>query len=498
MQKNLFLVHWTLLFALLLACVTTSCHNTHKRDEQHIYIISTNDIHANINAMPQLATLVDEYRSLGEVVVIDSGDRITGNAFVDDAPTAGVPMIELMNSIGYDVVTLGNHEFDYGSETLGAMIQRADFDFVCANLTSMPESFDICPTTIIEVGGIAIGFAGVVDTDGGGRPLGNDAAYSDYSFSADLTTAAETGAELATECDFAILLSHMGLRSDRELAAMNVGYDWIAGGHSHDIVGEQVGDVYISQNRKNLDYVTIADIVVRDGEIESVNYHREAIDNEAADAELTALVARIKSLNPELSIVEGRATAMATQDGVANFTVDALATYPYNEGFTAEVTFYHYGGVRLSNILPGDITRGDIYNNDPFHSTIYIGELTAEQMEQFILEKYNSGTPESPDKESHYLYFRSDNPYTLYRSGMDADSVRMHGLERDRTYRVAMCNYIAENYIDSAIVAQQLHDSGVSVRDAMLRHIRSLANEGFTPNNQIVQTEVVTTTNTAL
>lgn len=485
MRKSLFLLP---LFALLAA----SCHQETSNQEQHIYIISTNDIHANINAMPQLATIVEEYEATGEVIVVDSGDRITGNAFVDDAPTAGVPIIELMNLIGYDVVTLGNHEFDYGSDALGQMIETAEFDIVCTNLTSSPETVATKSSSIIQIGDIAIGFAGVVDTDSGGRPLGDEETYRPYGFAPDLAIAATIGEQLAKECDFVVLLSHMGLQFDRELALMDVGYDWIAGGHTHDITGEQVGEVYVSQNRKNLEYVTIADITICDGSIADVTYHREAIDNEAANPEVTAMVAHIKSLNPELSIVEGRATAMATQDGVANFTVDALASYPYPDGFTPDVSFYHFGGVRLSNILPGDITRGDIYNNDPFRSTIYIGELSTEQMEQFIIEKYNSGTPESPDKESHYLYFRSDNPYTLYRSGINADSVRMYELDRSQMHRVALCNYIAENYIDSAIVATQLRESGISVREAMLRHIRAIGDDGFEPNNNILQHEVIT------
>ena len=70
--------------------------------EQHIYFIATNDIHATIESMPQLATLVKKYKERGEVFVMDSGDRVSGNAYVDDATEPGIPIIKLMNDIGYN------------------------------------------------------------------------------------------------------------------------------------------------------------------------------------------------------------------------------------------------------------------------------------------------------------------------------------------------------------------------------------------------------------
>ena len=72
-----------ILLSLLL--IGLSCAPRAKSDDsRHIYIIATNDMHANIYAMPQLATLVQRYEAEGEVLLFDSGDRVSGNAFVDD------------------------------------------------------------------------------------------------------------------------------------------------------------------------------------------------------------------------------------------------------------------------------------------------------------------------------------------------------------------------------------------------------------------------------
>lgn len=483
-----------LFFSILLLLFTTSCQEHQASECNQIYIISTNDIHANINVMPQLVSLVKEYSTRGEVLLVDSGDRVVGNAFVDDGEQPGVPMMVLLNAAGYDVITLGNHEFDNGREGLNNMLKVVEGEVVCANVKcNKPMDKEIKPYTLITLHDVTLGFTGVVDTDGGGLPLGNSTSYEDFSITRDVDTAYSICATLSEKADFVVLLSHMGYTYDEILAQQGPKCDWIAGGHSHDKVGKEVNGVHISQNGKNLGCVTIAQLDIADGEIQKVTYLQEAIDDEIADEQMVELVAHIKSLNPELNSIEGYATAFVNKDGVANFTIDALANYPYADGFKPEVSFYHYGGIRLSNILPGDITRGDIYNNDPFRSTIILGEMSGKQIHDFILAKYNNGTPDAPDKESHYAYLRSDLAYTIVvgdtpKEAPDALDI-ISALGHDKMYRVAMCNYIANNYIDKSIVEAQLHESGVSVREAMMHHIHSL-NDGLTPDNTVHQKEI--------
>ena len=486
MRKLIFFSTFALIFTLL-GCQQNS------EPTKHIYIISTNDIHATIDAVPHLATLVSEYKERGEVILVDSGDRVSGNAYIDDATEPGIPLIELMNDIGYDVATLGNHEFDKGSEVLSAMIDAADFDIVCANVVAKNGATQPLPYTTIEVEGIEISFVGVVDTDNNGYPLGGKSAYTDYEFSTDIDTAYDTCNATAEECDFVVLLSHMGLTNDTRLAERGVKCQWIAGGHSHDLVGEDILNTHISQNNKNLRYVTVADLEIENGTILSVVYTQINTKDITPDSTFVERVETLKASDPKLNTVEGSATAPATKEGVANFTIDALANYPYEDGFKPEVTFYHYGGIRLDGFKEGDIVRAEILNNDPFQSTIYIGTLTREQMRDFILTKYNNGDATNPDKESHYPYFRSDAPYRIILGDTPADNPDALDIVFDLEegeYRVAMCNYIADNYICSDIVTKQLHPTGVSVREAMLHHIHTFGEEGFTPNNECRQQEV--------
>jgi 5'-nucleotidase len=477
----------SIFFSLILLALA-SCAQPQKDDVGHIYIIATNDIHANINVLPQLATLVKEYEVKGEVVLVDSGDRVTGNAFVDDATTPGVPMIEMMNEVGYDVVTLGNHEFDKGRDLLYAMVDASDFEWVCSNISDADgEGFRPYVTTTLE--GVDIAFVGAVATDFNGRPMGGDSVFVGFSFTDDRMTAYEVGETISDEADFVVLLSHMGYDVDTRLAEMSPRYDWIAGGHSHDTVNETVNGVQISQNRKDLRYVTVADIAVKDGEIMSVEYTQVEVANYAEDESVKTMVEQIKARDPGLNTVEAYANGYASKDGIANFSCDALLHYPYDGGFVPEVVFYHYGGVRLSEIAEGDIKRVDILNNDPFVSTIYVGEMTVAEMRDFILEKYNSGTAEKPDKESHYAYFRSNVPYEIVL-GDSADAIDIRFDLEPRTYRVAMCNYIAENYIDKSVLESSLRDVNVTVREAMLCEMRSYGEVGFTPDNKVYQVEV--------
>ena len=481
MRKQLFFLTSLLFIALL----GWQCSGS---KERHIYIIATNDMHATIDAMPKLATIVEEYDNRGEVIIVDSGDRVSGNAYVDDATHPGVPIIELMNEIGYSAATLGNHEFDKGSGALDKMLQSASFPIVCANMEAHNGATTPPPYTILERHGVEFGFVGIVDTDSGGRPLGGNSAYTNYTFSPDIESAYEICEEAATECDMVVLLSHMGLDRDRELTKLSPKCRWIAGGHTHDIVNEELNGVHISQNNKNLRYVTIADISVKGGEITDIKYEQINTADITPNEAMLRRVEEIKALDPTLNEVVAVATERATKEGVSNFTIAAIANYPYPDGFSPEITLYHYGGIRLDGIKAGDIKRVEILNNDPFMSYIYIGELTPKQLRDFILRKYNNGTAEKPDKESHYPYFRSDMPYTII-VGEDGNATDVVFELEERKYRVAMCNYIAENYIDSEIVERELRPTNISVRDAMLHHISSFKENGFTPDNKCYQQE---------
>lgn len=471
---------------------------------RHIYVITTNDIHANINAIPRLASAVKSYRAGGDVLLFDSGDRIVGNPFVDDAEPSGAPMIEILNRLGYDAATFGNHEFDKLRENLAALVGMSQFAIVCANF-HVREGIDfpeVAPFTVIERQGVRIGVTGVVDTDyAPGRPTGDEEAFADFEFGSDVATAAVWCDSLAGRSDFIILLSHMGYNTDAQLAARQPACDWIAGGHSHTVAAADIEGVHISQNGKDLGLATVADITVEDGRIVSVEYSQLDLDDFEADEEYMALVTEIKARMPWLNEKVGEIGGAATRDGIANMLVDALSEcreFALKDGtfaFTPELSFYHFGGVRLANMLPGDVTLGDVKCVDPFGSTLCAGRMTGADIRRMILDKYNSyGADGKGDKESHYIYFRSDMPYEVILGTTPADRPDAVDVicdaEPDREYNVVMCDYMAKNYLDKEFVARNMTFTDTKVVDVLCDYIARHSAEGeLIPDNTVRQSE---------
>ncbi len=236
----------------------------------------------------------------------------------------------------------------------------------------------------------------------------------------------------------------------------------------------------------------MADLTVRDGRIASVDYEQLPVSDFEPDPEYVEAVERIRAAMPEMFDTVGRAEYEATKDGVANLFVEALAGHDY-DGFRPEVTIYHFGGVRIGGIPAGDIPRWLIYDSDIFRSTVFIGEMTRSELECLVKTKYNSqGADGGKDKESHYVYLRSDVPYRIDTlPGGDAERVVFPTLDDGRKYRVAMCNYVAEEYVDNyeglkGVV--DMRNTGILVRDLLLERLAASA-DGYRPDNRIKQYE---------
>ena len=205
-------------------------------------ILSTNDVHASLENVSRLATAVKKCRDTVFTIVVDAGDRWTGNAYVDLAENR-LPIIKLMNAIGYDVATLGNHDFDAGQEVLDKAAEHAEFDVICANMKSFGDNLDDIEgcERIVTPEGMAVDFVGVVTSYANGHPDGNDVNFEGLQFE-DPQSVAERECEKSNG-DVKVLLSHMGDDRDMELAARYDGYDIIIGGHTHAIL--EIGRAHV-------------------------------------------------------------------------------------------------------------------------------------------------------------------------------------------------------------------------------------------------------------
>lgn len=220
--------------------------------QSSIVILHTNDTHSQIDpfmskSSGEVGGVLRRYNYINDVrsknphvLLLDAGDFSQGTPFYNFFK--GETEITLMNMMGYDVVTLGNHEFDNGSAMLAKQLKKADFKVVCANYNFKNKKLRkiVKPYTIITYDSVKIGIFGLT-TDLKG--LVSPQTEKELTFLDPVVTAKKIVQILKEKehCDIIICLSHLGLDqirkndvSDKMLAEQVVGIDFIIGGHSHD------------------------------------------------------------------------------------------------------------------------------------------------------------------------------------------------------------------------------------------------------------------------
>ena len=401
-------------------------------------ILSTNDMHASLDNMARLATAVKKCRDTVFTVVVDAGDRWTGNAYVDLAE-GRMPIVHLMNAIGYDVAALGNHDFDPGQQVLDEAIRNSKFAYLCANMMSEGEWLrGVEPSKrIVTPEGIAIDIVGVVTSYSNGHPDGNDNNFEGLKFEdPQMVAERECG---ASDGDVKVLLSHMG--DDRDFALTNRfgGYDILIGGHTHKVLDTLVNGTTMGQTGRKLKVVGATRVKMRGSKIVSVEYENIPLKGYAEDDEVKTLIKEIEA-NPTLKRVVGSLAHSTNHVGLCN-----LQTKIIKEATGADVGIYHRGGVRIIEGLPeGDVTVKDLFDNEPFFSQVHLVEMTTEQLRKLIVEKYNDTINA---KESHVVDLYATTPYTIVTDENDmAYDVHFPLLREGCRYKIAVADYVARNY----------------------------------------------------
>jgi 5'-nucleotidase len=234
------------------------------------------------------------------VLFVISGDMVQGSLI--DKEYRGISTIEIMNYLAPDVVTLGNHELDYGLPHLLFLEKMANFPIVNANLYITKYNKRLMnPYVILNVDGFDIMFIGIV-TQEVLKSLKRDGSISTFISLED--AAREVGkicdAYKNDDIDLTILLTHIGFEEDKKLAAMlnpEWGVDMIIGGHSHTILEQpaKVNDILIAQAGVGTDQIGRFDVVVDDDTNSIVEWQWQLlpVDNNLAgpDPEIEKLIA---------------------------------------------------------------------------------------------------------------------------------------------------------------------------------------------------------------
>ena len=377
-------------------------------------ILHTNDVHGAIEGYAYITALKADYEAKGaEVILVDAGDYSQGEVYVSD--TKGLDAVEMMNVTGYDVVTLGNHEFDYGYAQLKENMTKVDFKVLCANVYGEDGTpiFD-ANYTYTTKSGVKIGFFGMETPEA--QTKANPALIKGLKFDTDLKAVAEKQLEALKDDDVVIALSHLGVDDSSkpytsyDLYNAAKGIDFIIDGHSHSVMTKgKNGEPIQSTGTK---FANIGVIVIDDAskKIESNSLY-EIKEDTAKDAAVAAAAQKIiDRIDKEYGAVfakskvelNGAKAPNGNRDGETNngdLITDAMLwkVMQNKEGLTVNedhvVAITNGGGIRAA-IKVGDVTKKDIKTVLPFGNTIEVIYVTGTELLE-ALEASTFCVPES-------------------------------------------------------------------------------------------------------
>ena len=375
-------------------------------------VLHTNDVHGQVDLYAKVAALKKDYEAKGaDVILVDAGDYAQGTPYVSDSQ--GKTAIELMNAAGYDVVTLGNHEFDYGYANLQTIMKDAKFKVVCNIKYNGKLAFDA--SYVVETkGGLKVGFLGLTTPETSTKA--HPAKIKGVTFMAQnalYSFATQEAADLkAGGSDVVIALTHLGVDPESkpnrstDLYANAKGIDFIIDGHSHTKMTEGENGEPIQSTETKLKYVGVVVIDNATKKIESNEliqldgYANEDADTKAAaDAIITDVDARLGAVfaKSEVELNGKRDPGVRTQEtNLGDLITDALLWYATKDG-KLDVPADHIvavtngGGIRAS-IKAGDITMKDINTVLPFGNTVAVVYISGEK----LLESLEAATQSAP------------------------------------------------------------------------------------------------------
>lgn len=378
-----------------------------------VAILFTNDVHCGVTeniGYSGLAAYRDSLqRTAGGVILADVGDAVQGN-FMGTLSKGGI-IVELMNAVGYDVATLGNHEFDYGMPRLAELLDSSRATYVAANLryTGAGENplKKLRPYKMVETTVGKIAFIGVVTPESyfsstptnfqeNGKIVfqfkeNNDAKGRKFYKSIQKTV---------DECkkqgaDFVVLLTHMGVASvsapyrSLDLIANLAGVDVVLDGHSHSVIPgdwvkdkkgkpvllastgtklESIGQVVLAKDKKPCSKL-VSDYKGRSPRIDSLTLRI----NEKFQNLLKEKIA-VSEVAMPVTDAAGVRLPRVREHPLGNLIADGIRTQ-----FDVDVAFMNGGNVR-ADLPKGDVTYGDALAMMPFGSRICIAEVPGQTL----------------------------------------------------------------------------------------------------------------------
>ena len=485
-------------------------------------ILHTNDVHGSIELYAKVAAMKGDYKAQGaQVILADAGDYSQGTVYV--SVNKGKDAVTMMNAAGYDVATIGNHEFDYGYAQLKTNLESAKFEVVCANvLQDGSPVFDAY--TMINKGGVQVAFVGLETPEA--QTKANPALIQGLTFLTgdEMYAAVQTQVDAARTdgADIVIVLTHLGVDSSSE---PNTSYDlykkvhdidFINDGHSHTVMtkgpeGEPIQSTGTALN--NIGVITIDNATkkIESNELIPI-WHTEEVDGDnvtvydytksdetvanAAKAIIDPIDADYGQKFAESAVDLNGAKAPGNRteetnlgDLITDAMMWAIKTKAPGVDMNNAVAITNGGGIRAA-IAKGDITKKDVNTVLPFGNTLAVvyvkGSelLEALEVSTYCTPKSLGGFPQFAGMEVELNtaceYDANDTTYpgsTYFGpksiNRITIKTVNGKAFDKDATYAVITNNFLAaggDTYYAFA-AAQTQFDTGLPLDEILMEYI---------------------------
>ncbi len=492
-----------LFLAVVFILLTAACGDTNVQGtappiskEGKTIILHTNDTHGRVVGSDQsvgisaLKALKDRYKAQGmNVVLLDAGDTFHGTAFA--TLDKGKSVLDLMTMVGYDAMTPGNHDFNYGSDYLTELSFQTPMPILSTNILKKGTDKKLLDGyAVIQRENIKIGVFGLSTPETAYKT--NPANVETVTFYDPYAAAAEAVSVLkAAEVDYIIALCHLGINNSSTYTSEGVaqavaGIDMIVDGHSHTLLehGKRVGNTLIVSAGEYMESIGVVTLdhatrsataeVIRAGDPLLAGLSDPAVDAKIQEIEVSQQQVLSEVLGSTPVDLNGeRADVRTRETNLGNLLADALCAET-----GAPIALVNGGGIRDS-IPAGDITKGDILTVLPFGNYIVTKKVNGSNL-RAALERAVKALPE----ENGAFLQVSGLAFTVDMAaapGGRIKNVTVSGKPLDiaAEYVVATNDFLAAGGDDFPMLGKSKTVNEFSALDeALMRYINQLSESG--------------------
>ena len=458
----------------------------------------------------RLITLLEARRAAAEaagraVVTVDAGDRFQGSLMY--TTYKGAAEAEVMAAAGYEVMALGNHEFDDGPEGLAPFLEAVPFPVISSNLDVSAEpalAGRVARSAVIEVGGERVGFVSALATDTAETSSpGPNVAFADEVES----LAAAVAALEAEGVDKIVALTHVGLPRDLEIARMTPGLDAVIGGHSHTwlsassneaagpyptfVEGPDGGRVPVVQayaygrylGELTLTFDDAGEVLAAEGDALSID---ASVEKDPAMAERVAALAEPIAALKSRVVAETAAPIDGARErcraGVCEMGVlvaEAMLDRVRDQG--VRIAIQNGGGLRAS-IDAGEVTMGEVLTVLPFQNTLATFELSGADIVAALengVSQVEEGAGRFPQVAGmRFVWDPEAEPGARIVSAEVETAAGWAPVEADRLYGVVSNDYMrggGDGYAVFAEEAVDAYDYGPGLEEVVATYLAETA-----------------------